>query len=278
MPNIRTLTPTESQSVIDWAAAEGWNPGMADLDAFLAQDSGLFLGLEEDGVLQSVIAATRYGADFGFIGCYIARPEARGRGFGIAIWRAGMAQLAGRLVGLDGVVAQQDNYRKSGFALAWNNIRFGGTPTRRDAPANGVVDAGSVPFAAVAAFDRTVFPGPRDAFLRTWIATPGHIALAAVADGEVTGFGVIRPSREGHKIGPLTAQTPKVAEALLAALLARIPPGPVFWDVPQPHADAMRLAEAVGLVPGFETARMYKGPLPDLRMDRMFGIASLELG
>ena len=45
--------------------------------------------------------------------------------FASAIWNAAMDSLAGRNVGLDGVVAQQDNYRKSGFRLAYRNVRFG---------------------------------------------------------------------------------------------------------------------------------------------------------
>ena len=40
-----------------------------------------------------------------------------------------MTHLSGRTVGLDGVVAQQDNYRRSGFALAWRNARYEGLGT-----------------------------------------------------------------------------------------------------------------------------------------------------
>ncbi len=65
--------------------------------------------------------------DFGFLGFYIAAPEARGKGYGWATWQAAMERLAGRTVGLDGVVAQQENYRKSGFELLHRNVRYGGT-------------------------------------------------------------------------------------------------------------------------------------------------------
>jgi len=34
--------------------------------------------------------------------------------------------LEGRNIGLDGVVSQQDNYKKSGFKLAYRNIRHEG--------------------------------------------------------------------------------------------------------------------------------------------------------
>ncbi len=37
-----------------------------------------------------------------------------------------MARLGARTVGLDGVVAQQENYKKSGFVLAHRNVRHGG--------------------------------------------------------------------------------------------------------------------------------------------------------
>ncbi|WP_368416591.1 GNAT family N-acetyltransferase [Falsiroseomonas sp.] len=278
MTAIRTLTPQQAQRAVEWAAAEGWNPGLADLGAFLAQDAGLFLGAFQGDGLLSVISATRYDPGFGFIGFYIAKPEVRGQGHGIAVWRAAMRQLEGRLIGLDGVVAQQANYRRSGFALAWNNIRFGGDALMLPAPRAHIVPALSVPFAAIEALDRQVFPAPRPAFLRAWLGAPGHVALALLEDGEVAGFGVIRPSHNGHKIAPLVTATEGQAESLVAALLVRVAPGPVFLDVPEPHDAAVGLAERLGLKPVFETARMYTGPAPAVAMDRLFGIASFELG
>ncbi len=277
MSAIRTLNPQEARAAVDWAAAEGWNPGLADLPCFLAQDAGLFLGAFEGRELASVISATRYGAGFGFIGFYIARPAARGQGHGWAVWQAGMRQLAGRLVGLDGVVAQQANYRKSGFQLAWRNIRFGGVP-RLPAVHGTIVPAASIPFDAIERMDAEVFPAPRPDFWRAWLGVAGHVALGLVRDGAPVGFGVIRPCRTGHKIGPLVAPDEAGAEALAAALLARVEPGEVFLDVPEPHAAAVKLAQRLGLAPVFETARMYTGPAPAVRLDRLFGITTFELG
>ena len=274
---IRTLTPGEAAQAVEWAAAEGWNPGWSDLPCFLAQDGELFLGAFEGDALLSVISATRYDAAFGFIGFYIARPEARGQGHGIAVWRAAMERLRGRLVGLDGVVAQQANYRKSGFSLAWNNVRFGGVPNAPHATAD-VVALTAAHLPAVEALDRRVFPTPRPRFLRTWLTAPGHVALGLPRDGALAAFGVMRPCRSGHKIGPLVAEDEADARALIAALLARVPAGEVFLDVPEPHRAAVRLAEGLGLKPVFETARMYTGPAPDIAIDRIFGITTFELG
>ena len=278
MTAIRSLTPQEAQRAMDWAAAEGWNPGLADLGAFLAQDAGLFLGVFQGDALLSVISATRYDPGFGFIGFYIAKPEARGQGHGMAVWRAAMRQLEGRLIGLDGVVAQQANYRRSGFALAWTNIRFGGEAPVLPTPRAHIVPALSVPLAAIEALDRQVFPAPRPTFLRAWLGAPGHVALALLEEGEVAGFGVIRPCHNGHKIAPLVAKTEAGAESLVAALLGGVAPAPVFLDVPEPHGAAVGLVERLGLKPVFETARMYTGPAPSVAMDRLFGITSFELG
>ncbi len=278
MDAIRSLTPEEAQTAVEWAAAEGWNPGLSDLSCFLAQDPGLFLGAFDGNDLVSVISATRYEPGFGFIGFYIARPERRGQGHGIAVWRAAMERLSGRLVGLDGVVAQQANYRKSGFTFAWNNIRYGADAPRRPQGRGLVVPVDEARFTEIAALDRSVFPAVREAFLRGWLTAPGHVALALMRDGATRGFGVIRPCRTGHKIGPLVAETREEAGALVAALLDRASPGPVFLDVPEPQAQARAMAEAMGMAPVFETARMYTGPAPEVAMHRLYGITSFELG
>src|SRR5262249_24627135 len=152
-------------------------------------------------------SAVRYGEDFGFLGFYIAHPSMRAQGYGFQIWQAGMGRLTGHNVGLDGVLAQQDNYRKSGFTLAWRNVRFEGDLPRLDAPPAGldVLDAAAVPFEKIATFDRRFFPAARDAFLSLWISLPRHRALIAMRDGEIAGFAVARPCRRGTKIGPLYA-------------------------------------------------------------------------
>ncbi len=273
MITIREMTEGEVAMAVEWAAREGWNPGLNDIPAFVAEDPGGFLLAEAEGRPLSCISVVKYSAGFGFIGFYIAAPEARGQGHGIAVWRAAMARLKGRVIGLDGVVAQQENYRKSGFALAWNNARYtAAAPVLR--PAQGLVPAGSLPFDALVRYDAACFGAARPAFLRAWIETPGHVALALPG---LRGFGVIRPAREGAKIGPLFADTAEDAAALLAGLGAALP-GPLTLDVPEDHAAAVALARGAGMEKVFETARMYAGPPPVLAREKIFGITSFELG
>ena len=96
-------------------------------------------------------------------------------------------------------------------------------------------------------------------------------------DGQIAGLGVIRPSRDGCRIGPLYAQSPEVAAALISAL-ATPAAVPIFIDVPDINPAATGVAEQLNLKPEFETARMYTGGMPTIDTGGLFGITSLELG
>jgi hypothetical protein len=274
---VRTMGRSDLELALSWAAAEGWNPGRHDATPFHVADPEGFLIVEAGGEPAACISVVRYSPAFAFLGLYIARPERRGQGLGLAAWRAGMARLGGCLIGLDGVIAQQANYRKSGFVLAHRNVRYAGPPPRSASPA-GLIELRGVPFDRLVAYDRPLFPTQRAAFLAAWVGMPEAIGLAALRDGALAGVGMARPCREGWKVGPLFADGEDIAEALFLGLGARLPGGPIFLDVPEVNPGAVRLAERHGLVPAFETARMYTGPAPAIDLARIYGITTFELG
>jgi Acetyltransferase (GNAT) domain len=279
---IRPMRLDEISIAVEWAAAEGWNPGLADDACFATVDPQGFLIGELEGEAAATVSCVNYSASFAFLGFYIVRADLRGRGFGLRIWNAAIAHAGSRVIGLDGVVAQQQNYRKSGFELAYANVRYGGIVASPDAPRAQVnaqvVALTGIPLADVEAYDATVFPAARAAFLRAWIGAPGHIGRALVRDGRLAGWGVIRPCRKGRKIGPLVADDRADAEVVLQALLASADSGEIFLDVPGINGDAVSLAQDLGLAPVFETARMYTGAIPPLRLERIFGVTTFELG
>jgi GNAT superfamily N-acetyltransferase len=269
------LSLAEVATLVDWAAGEGWNPGLEDAAAFHAADPDGFLGAFVGGEMVAAIAAIAYGEDFGFIGLYICRPDMRGKGYGKAVWDAGMARVAGRTVGLDGVPAQQANYRRMGFTdhyrtFRWSGVFSGAAPSGKVRPMTPDL------MAAVAPFDRLHFPAPRSAFLERWFAPP-HVGFVDTDSEAIRGYGVARACREGFKIGPLFADDADVAVTLLAAL-ADACGGDVYIDVPASQAEFSGMLAAAGLSQGFETARMYRGPAPAIRIGGVYGVTSLELG
>lgn len=277
---IRPMTRDELALALDWAAAEGWNPGLHDAPCFYAADPrGFLLGLQGEEPV-ACISVVKYGADFGFLGFYIVKPGFRGRGLGRSLWQAGMASLAGRNVGLDGVVAQQDNYRKSGFALAWRNIRQEGVGGGEAPPSDSrLVPLAALPFETVRDYDRLFFPADRAVFLQCWITQPGNAAIGFVDDDRLQGYGVLRPCRDGYKVGPLFADDPGIAESLFQALKSRAGAAEkIYLDTPEINSHALALARRHSMRVVFETARMYTGPVPALPMDRFYGVTTFELG
>jgi Acetyltransferase (GNAT) domain len=140
-----------------------------------------------------------------------------------------------------------------------------------------MVEARELPLETLVAYDQHLFPATRSAFLAAWIGMPG-VASLAVADGDqVLGWAVRRPCIEGHKLGPLFANDPDIADALLCALRAGVA-GPLYLDIPEPNAAGRALAARHGMMPVFSTVRMYDGPPPVLDLERIFGVTTLELG
>lgn len=276
---IKPMGRPELDVAVGWAASEGWNPGLDDAGAFLATDPGGFLMGSLDGEPVSCISVVRYGSAYGFLGFYICRPEFRGKGLGLQIWNAGMEQLAERTVGLDGVVEQQDNYRKSGFELAHNNIRHGGKVEAAAAQDRNVRPVAAEDVASILQYDSAFFPEDRSAFVSAWVegGATRH-ARVFIEDGEVRGYGVVRQCEAGSKIGPLFADTEEIAERLFLQLAAAAPEMPIYLDTPETNPAAVALAKRYGLEPVFETARMYRGLAPELPIDRTFGITTFELG
>src|SRR6478672_9119708 len=263
--NIRRMTRDELDILVDWAAREGWNPGLDDAEVFWATDPEGFVAAEIDGELIGGGSIVAYEKKYGFIGLFIVRPEYRGRGLGDHLWHELNRRLLARLdadaaIGLDGVFNMQDYYARGGFRFVCHDLRFEGLGMNLPQP-NGVIDASAVPFDRIDTYDQRHFPAPRSRFLQDWINRPGGHALAVVDGGEIRGYTVMRPCRTGYKIGPLFAANAGVAESLLIALGSRVPGEPIFLDVPEINRGAVELVARYRMSEVFGCARMVVGPI-----------------
>lgn len=275
---IAVMSEAELSTAIDWARQEGWNPGKHDASVFYQADpSGFLCGKIQEQII-ATISAVKYGSEFGFIGLYIVNNEFRSQGFGLKLWNAAIDSLAGRNIGLDGVLAQQENYKKSGFRLAHRNIRFTGK-SFKSASASRAIPIQNIAFEEIAAYDSQFFPDERKNLLKQWIAPENSVSLVIAEDSKILGYGTIRVCDLGFKIGPLNADNSDIAEALYLALTATVPEqSEIFLDIPEPNAAGLQLAQQFNMSPVFETARMYTKDFPKLPLHKIFGITSFELG
>lgn len=281
--SVRVMTAKEVSLATAWAEQEGWNPGDHDALCYAQADpEGFLVGLL-DGEPIACISAIKYDDQFGFIGFYIVKPEYRGRGYGIQIWEAAMRYLEGCNIGLDGVVDQQENYQKTGFHLAYRNVRYEGVAgderEPRVDPEVSLMPLTAVPFEIIEDYDRSFFPSSRPEFLNEWIQQLGNRSKALMQDGKMIGYAVMRKCATGYKVGPLYAESVDRADLLFSCLKAELQPTEnIYLDVPEVNAEAVALAERHGLSTVFETARMYTQAIPDLPLDQIFGVTSFEIG
>ena len=280
----REMNRPEIRHLIDWAGREGWNPGIHDADTFWKIDHNGFLAVETAGKVVGGGSIVRHNPKFGFMGLFIMEPEFRGRGIGSRLWIERRDRLLQRLdpdatVGLDAVEAMIPFYERGGFKTAFRHVRYrweNETPTV-DAR-SCLVELQAIPLEEILRFDRDCFPGSREAFLRAWIAQPDAHKVAALKGDRLRGFGVIRPCRQGWKIGPLIAREQSTALKILKQLVTLGTPGPVFLDVPDNNHLALDMCERLGMKAGCHCTRMYHGKPPKIADEFVFGAATMELG
>lgn len=284
----RPLQRSELTAVLNWAAREGWEPGLRDADAFWAADPAGFLGVEsEDGLIASgaIVAypgsAGRPGC--GFMGLFIVDPQHRGRGVGRDFWYYRRDLLRSRLgpdapIQMDGVLAMEPFYARGGFRRLHYDIRMSGTVQSPDVCASDVSDAHDVRFEDLQAYDQRCSGLSRPRFLEAWLSDPASLSLVALDDLEVIGFGSIRKTAGTAKVGPLFANSAQVAQDLLAALAEGFGGQSLSLDVPEVNDAAMRLARNAGLAEKFRCARMVYGPDPVLDWRYTFGVTTFEIG
>jgi len=275
----RVLQADEVPELIDWAAAEGWNPGLNDGMLFHAVDPAGWFGAYAQGRLCGAAVATNYDDNFSFGGFYIVAPEYRRSGIGSELTAMAVDHAGERCFGIDGVLGMKEKYSsRMRMDAHYLNVRWQGTAPRTELP-SGLIKAAEMEKGVLVDFDAEHFPVRREQFLKSWILQSDSTSLVDLdARGEVRGMGVLRRCREGHKIGPLFARNRDTAERLMDGLLHQIEGEQFFLDVPEPNREGMSMAEKRGLQAVFRTARMYSRDPPPVDISGVYGVTSFELG
>ena len=299
---IRPLTPADIPTVTAWARQEGFAPGEGDVAIYRQTDQqGLWVAwLDQEPV--GCIAGVRYNAAYGFIGMFLVAPHQRGKGYGVELWRHALHHLEDvPCIGLEAALDRVDDYGGWGFqpgspTTRWQRAEGGAGPSNQDRglspgetstapvqePAWCLLTGEAIPEMAVQRFDAQREPSPRPHFLHQWLHHPaGTVHALLDREGTCHGFGRIRPSLlkdgEGWRIGPLVADHPAAARALMEGLLQRHA-GAVLIDGPGANPLGAPLLEELGFVPLSQTLRMYRGTAPAVSLADVYGLACLELG
>ena len=299
---IRHPTNDELGIYSQLAEAENWGPCQELTAAVLLQVAAreeLYLA-EVGGEVVSIIGCIRHGESHGWVGLYICKPEFRGKGYGLALWRASVdaADFKDRTLGLTAVLEQVPNYERSGFKVAYKDFRYTAPAAsllihqqqQSSAPSPHLcrsVSQADIP--AALAYSATCIAADHSAFLSRWLSLPRmKAAMCVLPSGEVCGLGAIRPAGvAGFKIGPLFADSQETALAVMRQLVSLLGLSDdekaqvrVVIDVSEINPKAIQLVESVvGAVrEGFYCVRMYRGEYDwHLTMEKEFANTSWEL-
>lgn len=270
------------KTLIRWAFKEGWNPGINDAKIFYNTDNQGFFGLFFNKKMIGGGSIVSYNRNYGFMGLFIIIPEYRSKGYGNHLWLLRRNYLILRNkknapIGMDGVVNMQPYYQKGGFFLAHKDVRY--VSIGRKIDYNPFVQKiVKKDFKDVLVYDTFCFGYERKIFLEQWLFQRKGYSFKYSVNGVIKGFIVVRKAMTGYKIGPLFADDYAIAKELFKAALTVTENNEVFIDIPTIHKKALSLVRYFKATPVFECGRMYYGKNPNLPMDKIFGITSLELG
>lgn len=134
-------------------------------------------------------------------------------------------------------------------------------------------------FEMIRNYDLQFMPDSRDVFLKCWLSQDDSWIIGIVENDFLKAYGKIRKCNEGYKIGPLFAENAVMAKNIFFELQNKVDEGSTFTiDIPESNSLSLQIAKDFKMEYFFETARMYKGKIPNLPLDKTFGITTYELG
>ena len=255
---------------VEWAAAEGWNPGLHDPACFSTADPAGFVGVWRGEPVACISAVAQRRT------LRLHRPLHREtrvprKGFGIRTWQPA-CYLGDRNISPMGR-GPAGEHRKSGFELAYRNIRWRGARGRHRCARGGsgrraLEQLPRSPVLSVGARGSSP-PGSRAAGCRCARDDRRRPCRRLRCRARRC-----RTAARSARFSPTTRASPLVPYALAA----RMPGEVIVLDVPETNPAAVALAERHGMTSVFETARMYTKDAPAMAIDRVFGVTSFELG
>lgn len=203
---------------------EDWEVALQLGRGFVLQDGA--------GEVTGTAAWWAYGEAHASTGMIIVAKAAQGRGYGARLMDALLAAAHPRSITLNSTVEGLALYERRGFVPVGAIHQHQGIPTERhEAPPPGLARVmAASDFEAVARLDQQATGWARPVMLRRLVELgEGHVLLQ---DGVPCGYAICRRFGRGHAIGPVVAENPDGARALIEAALARLGRSFVRIDTP----------------------------------------------
>lgn len=280
------MQATDFKVINQWCIDEGWNIGLYDSDAYYKIDPlGHFIAKDSERVAS--LSLIKHSPTFFTLGPFIVHKSCRGQGIGEALWNVAMTRMNQEhpeaLIVLYSVSGQVERYKKAGFVPVctiqrWYIHSNPSTPLTHSRCT--VLTKKLIP--ALNQYNQRHYFINQALFFEL-LQKPETNGLVFMDDNVIKGFGLIRRCVRGFRIGSLVADTPEIAQSLIAELLVFAQRETIFIDVPDsnPHGISCMNAFHAVRTPQEDTITMIKGTGYSNYLNqrkRQYGLFSLEIG
>lgn len=278
---IDLLRPDEIGGANALVAEAGWNQVEADWRIFL--DFGTVFAIRDKERVIATAATLPYSGRFGWISMVLISGEYRRRGLATRLMERCIESLtsAGVVPILDATPAGRTVYLGLGFQNSWPFQRMLlKEPTKEiqkfeKSALQPVTDEN---WKLVCAYDARLFGADRSQVLSRLRGRLPEAEAIAIENGKVVGFLLGRTGRRASQIGPLVADRPEIAEALLSHAVRSVS-GPVYIDVMDDKLSLIERLKASGFVHERPYTRMLLGRQESFQdLPHTFAVAGPELG
>lgn len=279
---LRDATPDDLPAIAGLRESVGWDVAEWALRAVIGQPHARCLvAVDGGGAVAGVGSGIVYGP-LGFVGNMIVAPAHRRRGVGAAILDA-VAQF----LEVEGCVRLELNatsegrplYERHGFRSLGTSATTRIPRGTRLTPRTEVTVRPATPddLNAVAAYNRPRFGGDRRVVLELLIRAPRTTTVIAEAGNRIVGYGCVRIAES--RIGPMLAEAPEVAAALLLEGFALMPGAPeIRLNLPPNNQPGAAWLEGMGVRAEPWDGRMGRGPAIPRRDETVYGMVLGALG
>jgi predicted GNAT family N-acyltransferase len=253
-----------------------WPYRLEDWDVALQLGYGFVL--QRAGVVIGTAAWWPYGDTHASAGMIIVAKAAQGRSYGARLMDALLASARQRSIALNSTAEGIMLYRRRGFVPVGIIHQHQGIPKGRfEAPPSGFIRPMAVSdFEAITRLDQEATGLERQRMLdRLLQSGDGYVLLR---DGTPRGYAICRLFGRGHVIGPVVAESPADARALIEAALARL--GRAFVRIDTSVTSQLgEWFEGIGLQQVSDATTMILGTsAPSTGPARLFALANQSFG
>ncbi|WP_416866032.1 MAG: GNAT family N-acetyltransferase [Imperialibacter sp.] len=260
---LRPLKLIDISAAMTLSTAEGWNQTENDWALLIKGSEGACVLAEHDSKVIGTTTAINYSHQLAWIGMVLVDKAYRGQGVSKALLDHVFKNTSEISIKLDATPAGQQVYQQFGFkdeylidrmvhVLLTNSASFdnSGIETEPVKPEN---------IKEIVAFDAAVFGTKREHLITSLVKEYPDKAWIVRHKNRVTGFVLGRGGSKYHHVGPVSASTMEVAQALLAKSLEGLVQKPVVVDVLQDKQALIASLKSMGFTKQRHFVRMYKG-------------------